>query len=97
MRVVVAERGSGKTDNMIALAAFHKSYIVCPTHDDAQRIWLRSQQLNENIRFPISWREFINRRYYAMGVENFIIDDLDRCIQSTTNVPIVAVSLTGGE
>lgn len=97
MRVVVAGRGEGKTDNMIVAAAYHKSYIVCPNHADAQRIWQRSQELKENIKYPISWREFINGRYYAKGVDNFIIDDLDRCIQSMTNVEIKVVSLTHGD
>lgn len=94
MRVVIAGRGEGKTDSMIVAAAFHKSYIVCPNYEDAQRIFQRAQELKENIRFPISWREFIMGRYYAKGVDNFIIDDLDRCIQSMTDVEIKVVSLT---
>jgi hypothetical protein len=97
MEVVVKPRQGGKSETILRLAAQHFSYIVCPTLADVQELWQRARELDlmSKLPQPITWNEFINHRYRSRGIRSFMIDDLDRCIQTMTDVEVKAVSLTG--
>lgn len=93
MKIITLPRQAGKTTELIKLCAEEKAYIVCPTLSDCENIFALSKKLDINIPFPISWHEFISKRYHAPGIKKFLIDDLDRCIQMLSSLPIKAVSL----
>lgn len=93
MHVVVKPRQASKTHDLLLMAQETFSYIVCPSQSDVNRLWRRAVEMELNIPQPITWHELVNGRYRSLGIKGFIIDDLDRCIQSMTMVPIKAVSL----
>ena len=47
------------------------------------------------IPFPITWAEFVEKRYYGRGINSFMIDNLDLCIQQMTDVEIKTISING--
>ena len=94
MKVRVLPRQGGKTTEMIRLADDEFLYIVCATQDEAKRVWRAALEQGANIPTPITWREFCDHQYYGKGVQGFLIDNLDLCVQSMTTVPVRAVTLT---
>lgn len=95
MELVVKPRQAGKSEDILQIAAREFSYIVCPTRDDVARLWARARRQEINIPMPITWDEFVSRRYNGRGIRGFVIDDLDRCVQDMTTVTVKAVSLNG--
>lgn len=95
MDLVIKPRQAGKTEGILQLAQDNFSYIVCPTRQDVDRLWQRAKERDLNIPQPITWAEFVGHRYRGAGIRSFLIDDLDRCIQSMTTVEIKAASLNG--
>lgn len=94
MIVIVRPRQGGKTTEVLRVAALHFAYIVVPTRADVDRLWQQARLDDINIPQPITWQEFIEHRYHGTGVRAFVIDDLDRCVQSMTGVEVKAASLT---
>lgn len=111
MELIIRPRQGGKTTEVLRLAARHFAYIVVPTYQDVERLWSLARELQLDIPQPITWQQFIESRYGSSrgaqtfgvfpagargyGVKAFIIDDLDRCLDTMTNVPIVGASLSG--
>jgi hypothetical protein len=96
MQTIVRPRQAGKSEDILRLAEQHFAYIVCPTYEDVQRLWQRAVDTGYDIPQPITWAEFIGRHYNGHGgVKSFVIDDLDRCVQSMSHIEIKGVSLTG--
>jgi hypothetical protein len=97
MQVIVGGRQSGKSTDIVALAAQHHAYIVVPTRADAVRLWntVREQSPPPS-PMPISWSEFIKMSAHrGRRISCFVIDDLDRCLQQMCFEEIKAVSITG--
>ncbi len=95
--VRVLPRQGGKTTEMIRLAAEEWLYIVAITEEEGHRLYRKAIEAHINIPYPITWDDFVNRRYYSKGVNGFLIDNLDMCVQSMTTVPVRAVTLTGDD
>jgi hypothetical protein len=95
MDMVIRPRWGGKTAQMLQYAARHFAHIVVPTWADADRLAGEARLLQLNIPHPITFRDFVEARYHGLVVKAFVIDDLDRCLQSVTMMPVVAVSATG--
>lgn len=93
MKVIVGQRQSGKSEQILRLAVEHFAYIVCPTMEQVTELWARARELNLDIPQPITWDAFVAHRYHARGVKAFVIDNLDLCIQYMTSVDIKGVSL----
>lgn len=97
MQIINRPRGAGKTTELIKLAAERFAYIVCPRHEDCRRIAEHAKTLNLDIPYPITWQEYIEGRYYRKGVREFMIDDIDRCLETTTKAPVTAISINREE
>lgn len=97
MHVLVAKRQEGKTSALIALAHENGGYIVCRSKSMCGEIMNMARKMERRIAFPITYEEFIEKRYYGKGISRFYIDDADALLQSLTAVPIEAITLTGGE
>lgn len=95
MLVVAKPRCGGKTTDIIELALKGDSYIVCMDMAEVQRVWGIIRERKLNLPQPITWREFVENKYFGGGIRSFVIDNLDMCIQSMSPVPIVAISVTG--
>ena len=92
MELIHGERGSGKTDALIAASRLTGYYIVTATHADCYRISQRALIEGNAVPFPLTWHEWIENRYNPYGVRGLYIDDIDRCLQMHSRVPIHAVS-----
>lgn len=90
MRVILGPKDSGKTDEMIRLAHKHDAIIVCPNLDDIMHVKKRAHALSLTIQEPIRWK---NLKHH-WGAQKYVIDDLDRCLQSSCPGDIVGASLT---
>ena len=96
MRIIVTGRLAGKTTKLIKLSAEHDLYIVCQSKHEAARIFEMAQKMEIHINFPLTYQELIERRYYGKGIKGFVIDNAEFLLQSLTEVPIEAISMTGG-
>jgi hypothetical protein len=93
MEVYAKPRQRGKTTDLIRLAAAEWLYIVSPDQNAARYTAEMARKMGLDIPLPITWGEFVSRRYHGRGVKGFVIDKLDMCVQQMTTVPIRAVSL----
>lgn len=96
MQVYIAPRQAGKTDALIREAAKRHLVIVTPTKVDARRIRRRTVELGlmAEVLDPITWKEFVGGGARGVAIEGYLIDDLDRCIQSFATATVHGFSLT---
>lgn len=96
MLSIVGGRQQGKTTALIDLAHEHGGYIVVRSKSMAGEVADMARKMERNIAFPLTYEEFLNKRYYGKGISKFWIDDADALLQSLTSVPIEGITLTGG-
>lgn len=95
MKTIIRGRRAGKTYELIKQAAEENLYIICVNQTQAHSIAAQATQLGFTIPFPLTWSDFVTKRYYGRNINGFLIDNLDMCIQSMTPVEIKTVSLNG--
>lgn len=96
MHVIIGKRRSGRTTELIKLCAaaearHEASYIVC--HDPG-RVAAEANRLELFIAFPLTYDEFLEKRYYGTYIKNFFIDNVDLLLQyiaGSVNVAAIAV------
>ena len=93
MKVIAKGRQQGKTTEAIKLAARHHCYIICLDRQQVQYVARLARELNLNIPFPLTWQEFVDKRYYGQNINGFVIDNINQCLQSMTNVKIEAITV----
>lgn len=62
--------------------------------DEASRIAGMANEMGCNIPFPITFREFIDKRYHSKNIKGFLIDNVEYLIQSMTTVPVLGISIS---
>lgn len=101
MKIINQARQTGKTDELIQMAALRGGYIVSRDRQHAECVAHRAQQLKLNIRFPITFREFLDGQFYQgrdWGIKEFYLDDVDILIQNLARgVEVVAITVSGHE
>jgi ABC-type Mn2+/Zn2+ transport system ATPase subunit len=93
MNIITGSRRSGKTTKMIRLAAERGGYIVCRGHSEAHRIATIARELGVDINFPISYDDFIKRRYRGCNIKEFYIDDIEAMLVRMSTVTVFAMSM----
>lgn len=94
MKLFLSGRHTGKTTELIKLAAERFCYIVCRSRAEADRISRIAKELNFDIPYPITYVDFIRADYYHKGIRGFVIDDIDALLlEMCPYVPIVGVAL----
>lgn len=96
MLSIVGGRQQGKTSALIKLAHEHGGYIVVRSKTMAAEVANRAREVKMPIAFPLTYEEFLNKRYFGKGISKFWIDDADALLQSLTEVPIEGITITGG-
>lgn len=96
MWFIGGKRQQGKTTQLIKIAAENGGYIVCRSKHECGRINDMAHAMGVRIAFPLTYQEFIEKRYHGKGISRFYIDDADVLLQSLTEVPIEVVTFTGG-
>ena len=94
MKKIILGRGEGKTDQLIQLSSELFNYIVCANRVEANRIQERAIQLGLDIPLPITYSDFVERRYNRRGCKGFLIDNVEHFVQSLTIVPVNAITLS---
>lgn len=98
MEVITGGRRTGRTQKLIRLAAEAEargevSYIVCHSHQEATRIFRLADELGLKIGFPLSYEEFLTRKYSGMNIANLYIDNVEYLLQLLSHVQIAAVTI----
>lgn len=96
MNVIVGGRQTGKTSKLIDIASKNGGYIVCRSKSMCGEVMHMARKMERRIAFPITYEEFLQKRYYGKGISRFYIDDVDALLQSMTEVPIEVITVTGG-
>ena len=82
-----------KTTKLIKESAGTGDYIVCFNSKEAIRIKTKAQKMRLDIPLPITYDEFLHRRYCGKNIKGFLIDNVDLLLQSLTQVPINSITI----
>lgn len=95
MKVYYKEKGKGKTTELIKTAVKDFLYMVVKDNERAHQVFRQAKEMGLDIPFPITFREFVNGRFYGSGVRGFAIDDVDMLVEYLARGrPVKAISLT---
>lgn len=95
MKIIYKGRGEGKTTDLIKLSFERGGYIICKDIDEAHNISFIANELGCDIPLPITYDEFINKRYGK--IKEFYIDNVDNLLLYLTKSPIHAITLSKEE
>jgi hypothetical protein len=93
MEKIIMQKGYGKTTQLIKKSAKSGDYIVCHRLPEANRIQYEAQQMGLDIPLPITYAEFVEKRYSGRNISGFLIDNLEMFLQYLSNVPVNAVTM----
>lgn len=95
MKIIILERGKGKTTELVKISAKTQTYILTATKQNVKYICQIADDLGLNIPYPITVSEYLNGKLKGSSI---LIDDADRVLQSIFNtVQIDAITLTKGD
>lgn len=100
--VIVRPRNSGKTTELIQRAATIDAaggvaYVVVADRERAHTLFQTAQNIGVNIRFPISWREFVTPGSRGF-ITDYLFDDVDDILRYLAHGRRVsAITLTSEE
>ena len=94
MIVILKERQKGKTTELIKRADKFNGYIITRDRQNIMRIIKMADEMGCDIRYPLTYKEFINHEYYGRNIKCFHFDDADDFLQHLTLVKIETISLT---
>lgn len=97
MKIIVKGKREGKTRALIRMADRCNGYIVAANAEEVRAIRKSASEMKCNIRFPLTFDEFIRQRYVQGANERIYIDNLDRCLRQFTMCKIEAATITGDE
>jgi len=81
--IIAGPPSSGKTTDLIKLAAKRGGYIVCSSSDESNRIREQAKAMGLTIRIPITYRDALGPRGELWSTLEYYIDDLLRFALST--------------
>ena len=98
--LIMGGRQSGRTTKLIEMAAESEArgevcYIVCHSHTEAYRISQIARRRGLNIGFPLTYDEFLQRKYHAHNIHHLYIDNAEMLIQYMSTLPIAAMTIDG--
>ena len=93
MKIICRSRQTGRTEELIReCAQYRYALIVCPTGEQAHYVLKKSMDMGLNIPMPISFREFVDGRFYSKYIDAFLFDNLDSSLQIyARGVPVTSV------
>ena len=94
MRTLIIPKGKGKTTRLIKKSAVTGDYIVCFDYDEAVRIQMEAQKMGLKIPLPITFKDFLEKRYYGNNIPGFLIDNIDIILESLSYVPIDSITVS---
>ena len=98
MKVISSGRQTGKTTELVRMAAERGGYIVCHSQRECQRVFRWAIDYGIQIRMPITYDEFLNGRFFGPGCKEFYVDNVDMLLRRLARgVPVVACAISNGE
>lgn len=98
MEVVYKPRGSGKTTQLIKMAAESFGTMVVYGHQQASYVADLAKRMGLDIPYPITYREFLGQEYRASGIICLLVDDLESLVEYIASLngstPIHAVAMS---
>lgn len=82
MLIVNRDRGLGKTTEAVKQAHRTGAYIIVKDRPRAVECMQLAEELHLNIRFPITFGEFLDSRLKGSYINNIVIDDADELFLS---------------
>ena len=82
-----------KTTELIKLAHNEPKLIVCATEKEAFRIREKAEREGYNIHLPITYREFLERRYSFSNIKGLLIDNVDNFINYIARANVEAITI----
>jgi hypothetical protein len=96
VKAYVRPRRSGKTHELIKLAAEERLVIVCSTVEMVRAVEKRAGEMGLDIPQPVSFRQFTSGHCRGRQIKGFAFDDAEQCLQQLAGpVPVAAISMTG--
>lgn len=77
----IGKRRSGKTRKLIIEAFKNGSHIVCSTMNEAEQIKRDARELGYDIKDPITFNDFIARKFFGKGIRSLCIDNVDTLLR----------------
>lgn len=81
MKIILRQPREGKTTELIERCHKNGGYIVCPDSRCACEINRMAKEMNMRIAYPLTFSEFLSKRYYKKGAKRFYIDNADELIK----------------
>lgn len=93
MKLIIKERQTGKTTELIQMSADTGAYIVCINRLEAHRVFRVAHDQGLHIPNPITFDDFF-RRKWGRFIPGFLFDNFDVFLAGFTNKPILALTMT---
>ena len=95
MKFIIDKIQSGKTTKLLKIAVENNSYIIVPTKKRATQLYNHAIENGFSILFPITIQAIIENRYHPIGINSFVIDDIEEFIGAIIpHVPVIACTGT---
>lgn len=91
MKIIIGERGKGKTTELIKLSHKRQYAIICHNQQEKLRILTEADKLNLLILTPITIDELLKKEYRGRKTvpKGFLIDNLESLFQNIS--PYIAI------
>ncbi len=77
MKLIAKPRGTGKTTELVKLCQEKGGYLVVRDRKTAHTIFRKAYDQDIHIPMPISYDDFLERRYHGVNCSPLWIDDVD--------------------
>ena len=102
MKVIVGNRGSGKTRKLVELSARMNRTILVASKELVRTTFQMAQDLGLDISMPMTYNEFMNAKQDAilgkkMLIEGVILDDANVFVEYMLRSPVIAMAVTSND
>lgn len=95
MKIIIGDRGSGKTESLIRMSAESQSYIVARDRRSALGTLRQAEALGLRIPFPLTYDEFLDKAFYrGSPALRFLVDDAEALLARLADGQLAAITLT---
>ena len=92
MEKIIMPRRYGKTYQLIMKSAKTGDCIVCD-YLQVHNIQEKAKEMGKDIPLPISYGDFVKKRYQGKEIKGFLIDDIEMLLEYLSNVPVNAITM----
>lgn len=95
MKIILKERGQGKTTQLIQESASQleqgkNAIILCHSEPSVLYIKERAKDLNCQIPEPMTYANYVNGNYRGLHIDSILIDNLDMFFKFIIPIPVGA-------